>query len=140
MRSAQRSIGSNVGLEGSVLEALSSAPALSPSDGSDTVAGETRAQAMAREAMEQHRQLLDRVHGDLHDLCQPLTALQCRLEVGRLLGDTASMLEALEGGLQEAGRLFEVVVRMRMTLQQGDAVERGWALRASLEQGADAPR
>lgn len=129
MRPIRHSMGTQDVQEGLVLDALPTMP----------VEREVEASALAREAMAQHRQLLHRLHHELHDLCQPLTALQCRLEVGRLQGDEAAMQEALTGGLEEAGRLFEVVARMRNTLQQGDAVERGWALRSSREPSAGAP-
>jgi hypothetical protein len=30
---------------------------------------------------------LEQSNLELHDLCQPLTALQCRLEMGRMIGE-----------------------------------------------------
>ena len=52
----------------------------------------------------------------LHDLCQPLTALQCRLELGRMCGDEQSLTEAVEGGLVETERLVQGVETMRTWL------------------------
>jgi hypothetical protein len=60
------------------------------------------------------------MHRDLHDLCQPLTALQCRLEVAQLVGDRASLREAVDGGLEETQRIFAVVARMRSCLRAQD--------------------
>ena len=64
---------------------------------------------------------LDQMHADLHDLCQPLTALQCRLEIGRMLGHDVALKEAVDGGLEETQRLFNVIARMREWLVREDA-------------------
>jgi signal transduction histidine kinase len=66
-------------------------------------------------------EVLAAMHRDLHALCQPLTALQCRLELGRMEGDVDSLREAVEGGLEESQRMFAVVMRMRSCLQAEDA-------------------
>jgi len=34
---------------------------------------------------------LEQSNCELHDLCQPLTAMQCRLEVGKMLGHTEAL-------------------------------------------------
>jgi len=65
--------------------------------------------------------LLDQMHADLHDLCQPLTALQCRLEIGRMLGHDSALQEAVDGGLEETKRMFEVINQMRQRLLLEDA-------------------
>lgn len=62
--------------------------------------------------------VLDQVHADLHELCQPLTALQCRLEIGRMMGNEEALLEALDGSLKETRRMFEVIDRMRERLSR----------------------
>lgn len=68
--------------------------------------------------------VLDQVHADLHELCQPLTALQCRLEIGRMMGNEEALLEALDGSLKETRRMFEVIDRMRERLsREGTTVE-----------------
>jgi hypothetical protein len=59
---------------------------------------------------------LEQSHAELHDLCQPLTALQCRLELGRMLGDSAALQEAVNGGLEETRRMFEAIALMRQRL------------------------
>lgn len=59
---------------------------------------------------------LEQMHADLHALCQPLTALQCRLEIGRMLGHDSALQEAVDGGLVETRRMFEVIERMRQHL------------------------
>jgi hypothetical protein len=56
----------------------------------------------------------------LHDMCQPLTALQCRLELGRMdevaAGDDASEIWA--DCLRECVRLNELVDAMRTAVQR----------------------
>jgi hypothetical protein len=59
---------------------------------------------------------LERRHEELHDLCQPLTALQCRLEIGRMQGNPSAMAEAVDGGLEETRRIFAVIMRIRQRL------------------------
>ena len=59
---------------------------------------------------------LEQRHAELHDLCQPLTALQCRLEIGKMLGDVVSLEEAVDGALEETRRMCEVIAVMRQRL------------------------
>jgi len=56
---------------------------------------------------------LQRLSRALHDLCQPLTTLQCRLEMAGVVGTAAAYREAVEHGLDECGRLIDAVDRMR---------------------------
>jgi hypothetical protein len=49
----------------------------------------------------------------LHDLCQPLTTLQCRLELAGLVGTDAAYREAVELGLAECIRMVKKVCAMR---------------------------
>ena len=49
----------------------------------------------------------------LHDLCQPLTTLRCRLELAGLVGTVEAYREAVELGLTECVRLVEGVESMR---------------------------
>lgn len=58
---------------------------------------------------------------ELHDLCQPLTALQCRLELGKVIGGEAALLEAADGALEDSARVFAGVARMRERLLALDA-------------------
>lgn len=60
--------------------------------------------------------VLDQMHFELHELCQPLTALQCRLELGRMLGNESALHDAVEGALEETSRMFEIVEKMRQGL------------------------
>jgi len=61
--------------------------------------------------------VLQQMHADLHDLAQPLTALQCRLEIGRMHGSQGALQEAVNGSLAETRRIFEVISQMRQRLQ-----------------------
>jgi hypothetical protein len=59
---------------------------------------------------------LEQSNLELHDLCQPLTALQCRLEMGRMLGHPEALEEAVKGGLEETRRMFHIIAHMRQRL------------------------
>jgi hypothetical protein len=54
----------------------------------------------------------------LHDLCQPLTVLQCKLELGLLKGGEEATHAAVLDGLKECKRLNAVVLTMRELIQQ----------------------
>jgi signal transduction histidine kinase len=58
---------------------------------------------------------------DLHDLCQPLTALQFRLELGKSLGDATALREAVDGALEETTRMIDSIKRMRQRLMETEA-------------------
>jgi hypothetical protein len=62
---------------------------------------------------------MEQISQALHDLCQPMTTLQCRLEIARLVGTTEAYREAVDLGLVECARLMEGVHRMREILQAG---------------------
>jgi hypothetical protein len=49
----------------------------------------------------------------LHDLCQPLTTLQCRLELAGVIGSDEAYREAVRLALVECGRVVESVGVMR---------------------------
>lgn len=49
----------------------------------------------------------------VHDLCQPLTTLQCRLELAGLAGTPEAYREAVDMGLVECARLIDAVGSMR---------------------------
>lgn len=53
----------------------------------------------------------------LHDLCQPLTTLQCGLEVAGMTGTPEAFREAVEMGMTECARLAQVVGSMRDILR-----------------------
>lgn len=59
---------------------------------------------------------LEKSNVELHDLCQPLTALQCRLEFARMLGHAEAFEEAVNGGLEETRRMFAIIIHMRERL------------------------
>lgn len=54
----------------------------------------------------------------LHDLCQPLTTLQCRLELAELVDTEAGYREAVTLGLAECARLTDCVTQMRELLRR----------------------
>ncbi len=58
------------------------------------------------------------LRAELHDLCQPLTALQCRLEISRIAERGDRFEEVIEDALQQTRRIFTVVERMRSRLAQ----------------------
>lgn len=62
--------------------------------------------------------VMRKVAASLHDLCQPLTALQCRLEIGQLLATPAAYEEAVMEGLRESERLVASVTAMRELVRQ----------------------
>lgn len=53
------------------------------------------------------------VRQDLHDLSQPLTRLQWRLELARMTGDHAEVRESITAALEDLGELMERVRQMR---------------------------
>jgi hypothetical protein len=64
----------------------------------------------------------------LHDMCQPLTALHCRLEIAQMnegavasSGGTAVWTDCL----RECDRLIEAVVTMRNLVRQARASDQG---------------
>ena len=59
------------------------------------------------------RGAMEEVDQVLHDLCQPLTTLRCRLELAGLIGTVEAYREAVELGLRECVRLVEGVESMR---------------------------
>lgn len=60
---------------------------------------------------------MERLSHALHDLCQPLTTLQCRLELAELVGTMEAYREAAAVGLEECSRLVETVGSMREILR-----------------------
>ena len=67
----------------------------------------------------QEEDLVEWMRGAIHDLCQPLTALECRLFLGTLgpqgVGSPApeEMREAIHLGLVQCGRMMPPVRAMR---------------------------
>ena len=54
----------------------------------------------------------------LHDLCQPLTVLQCKLELGLMKGGEEATQAAVVEGLRECKRLNAAVAMMRNMMEQ----------------------
>jgi hypothetical protein len=54
----------------------------------------------------------------LHDLCQPLTVLQCKLELGLLKGGEEATHAAVVDGLHECRRMNAVVKTMRELVER----------------------
>jgi hypothetical protein len=62
--------------------------------------------------------LVNRIDGALHGLCQPLTVLQCRLAMGELIGGPDAMREAIREALLECERINGTIGAMRTMLRQ----------------------
>ncbi|MES2391719.1 MAG: hypothetical protein V4555_08765 [Acidobacteriota bacterium] len=52
----------------------------------------------------------------LHDLAQPLTLLQCRLELGQMSDDPVELKESIGEALGDSKRLFDGLNQMRVEL------------------------
>jgi signal transduction histidine kinase len=61
----------------------------------------------------------------LHELCQPLTTLQCRLEIAALTGTAEAYREMVELGLVECARLMEIVSAMQGIVRAARSAEAG---------------
>ena len=59
----------------------------------------------------------------LHEMCQPLTVLRCRLELGMLRDEPEAMREAVQAGLHECLRLNGAVESMRDVVRQALSVQ-----------------
>jgi signal transduction histidine kinase len=57
----------------------------------------------------------------LHDLCQPVTTLQCGLEMAEIAGTPEAYREAVRQGLVDCARLFTLVGEMRHLLRRAGA-------------------
>ncbi|HEY4380670.1 MAG TPA: hypothetical protein VGN01_10025 [Acidobacteriaceae bacterium] len=73
---------------------------------------------------------LEEIGRQLHELCQPLTTLQCRLELSTFVGTIESYREAVAAGLEQCSRLVERVESMREILH---AVHEAEARTATIE-------
>jgi hypothetical protein len=72
---------------------------------------------------------LDRISHALHDLCQPLTTLQCRLEIAQMTGTPEDYRDAVVLGLAECDRLIEGVGAMREIVRSARSVDESGARR-----------
>ena len=66
--------------------------------------------------MSRHEAFVREMSEKLHDLCQPLTALQCRLEMAKMQGDPTHLLETVDDSLIETARMFAAIAEMRLRL------------------------
>jgi signal transduction histidine kinase len=66
---------------------------------------------------------MKQISAALHDLCQPLTTLQCGLEMAGLIGTAAAYREAVETGVGECARLSATVASMRQILRAAAALD-----------------
>lgn len=69
-------------------------------------------------------QLEEQMDTALHQLCQPLTVLQCRLALGDLAEEPKAMKEAIRDALVECARLNQAVQGMRQILQRTNDARR----------------
>ena len=60
--------------------------------------------------------ILHVLNKELHDMAQPLASLQCRLELGQILADAASLAEAVNGALLDLERVNNSFSRLRAVL------------------------
>ncbi len=68
---------------------------------------------MAEQSWDNRKQ----ISAAVHDLCQPLTTLQCRLELATLTCTPESYREAVEDGLLECRRMVDAVELIREILR-----------------------
>lgn len=71
-----------------------------------------------RELGEEVEAEIRRLGGVLHDLCQPLTAVQCRLEMAQMLDTAEDYREAALVAAAECERLAQSVTEMRTILRR----------------------
>ncbi len=58
----------------------------------------------------------DALDQELHDSSQPLSRLQCRLEIALLSGGETALLEAVEGALKDVQLIVAGFNRLRMEI------------------------
>ena len=67
---------------------------------------------------------MERVASALHDMCQPLMTLQCRLEIGRMVATAEGNEEAVRESLVECTRLLHAVDVLRHEVVRGLEAEK----------------
>ena len=65
-----------------------------------------------------NRRKFKQIGAALHEMCQPLTTLQCTLEMAALNDTLGEYREATETGLAECRRMVALVESMREVLQE----------------------
>jgi hypothetical protein len=72
---------------------------------------------------------MEKINHALHDLCQPLTTLQCRLEIAQMTGTPEDYRDAVVLGLAECDRMIEGVGLMREIVRSALSVGESGARR-----------
>lgn len=72
---------------------------------------------------EERRETVSEMEVALHGLCQPLTVLHCKLELGLMSGDPEAMRQAIEDGIRECVRSNAAVATMRDLMRQSMMTE-----------------
>ena len=62
---------------------------------------------------------MERIAFALHEMCQPLMTLQCRLEIGKMTGTVDGYEEAVREGLADCERLLQSVNVLRQEIVRG---------------------
>ena len=57
--------------------------------------------------------LVSSLDRELHDLAQPISSLQCRLEIAKMLDNEMELRHAVDGSLEDLQRLTQNFRRMR---------------------------
>lgn len=60
----------------------------------------------------------------LHDLCQPLTRLQWRLELGQHSREPDDLRDTIHGALADSNELIECIRRIRASIETQAAAQR----------------
>jgi hypothetical protein len=61
----------------------------------------------------------------LHEICQPLTTLQCRLELAEMVGTEPALREAVRMGLLECARMVQAIAVMRGIVRGAESAGAG---------------
>ena len=67
---------------------------------------------------EDRREVVSEMEVALHGLCQPLTVLHCKLEIGLMNGEPEAMRQAIVDGIRECVRSNAAVAAMRDLMRQ----------------------
>ena len=67
---------------------------------------------------EDRREVVSEMEVALHGLCQPLTVLHCKLEIGLMSGEPEAMRQAIVDGIRECVRSNAAVAAMRELVRQ----------------------
>ena len=72
---------------------------------------------------DERREVVSGMEVALHGLCQPLTVLHCKLELGLMSGEPEAMRQAIEDGIRECVRSNVAVAAMRDLVRQSMMTE-----------------